>query len=88
VPCRVFPAATAALVPNARVVQASVVLYCVVRLSSHTLTCSSGGRRDRREMAETLSLRGVLKGHDGWVTCIATSSELPNKILSGESLCG
>ncbi len=34
-------------------------------------------------MAETLSLRGVLKGHDGWVTCIATSSELPDKILSG-----
>ncbi len=39
-------------------------------------------------MAETLSLRGVLKGHDGWVTCIATSSELPNKILSGARLLG
>ncbi len=34
-------------------------------------------------MAETLSLRGVLKGHEGWVTCIATSSELPDKILTG-----
>jgi len=35
-------------------------------------------------MTETLSLRGVLKGHDGWVTCIATSAELgPNKLLSG-----
>merc|ERR1711991_606609 len=34
-------------------------------------------------MAETLSLRGVLKGHDDWVTCIATSAEMPDKILSG-----
>jgi len=34
-------------------------------------------------MTETLSLRGVLKGHEGWVTCIATSAEMPDKILTG-----
>jgi len=34
-------------------------------------------------MVERLSLRGVLKGHDGWVTCIATSAETPDRILSG-----
>lgn len=33
--------------------------------------------------AETLHLRGVLKGHDGWVTSIATTPESPNMILSG-----
>jgi len=33
--------------------------------------------------AETLHLRGILKGHNGWVTCIATSSENPDMILSG-----
>jgi len=30
-----------------------------------------------------LALRGVLKGHSGWVTCIATSSENPDMLLSG-----
>lgn len=24
-----------------------------------------------------------MKGHEGWVTCIATSAEMPDKILSG-----
>jgi guanine nucleotide-binding protein subunit beta-2-like 1 protein len=34
-------------------------------------------------MAEALTLKGVLKGHNGWVTCIATSSENPDMIISG-----
>jgi len=34
-------------------------------------------------MSESLQLRGILKGHGGWVTCIATSSENPDIILSG-----
>lgn len=33
--------------------------------------------------AESLTLRGVLKGHSGWVTSIATSAENRNMILSG-----
>jgi len=32
---------------------------------------------------ETFVLRGVLKGHNGWVTCLATSAENPNLLLSG-----
>jgi len=34
---------------------------------------------------ETLSLqlRGILKGHSNWVTCIATSAENPDMLLSG-----
>jgi len=31
----------------------------------------------------TLSLRGILKGHDGWVTCLATTIENPDMVLSG-----
>jgi guanine nucleotide-binding protein subunit beta-2-like 1 protein len=34
-------------------------------------------------MGDTLQLRGILKGHAGWVTCIATSAENPDMILSG-----
>jgi len=34
-------------------------------------------------MTDNISLRGVLKGHGGWVTCIATSAENPDMILSG-----
>jgi len=34
-------------------------------------------------MADSLQLRGILKGHNGWVTCIATSAENPDMILSG-----
>jgi len=34
-------------------------------------------------MADSLHLRGILKGHTGWVTCIATSAENPDIILSG-----
>jgi guanine nucleotide-binding protein subunit beta-2-like 1 protein len=34
-------------------------------------------------MGDTLQLRGILKGHNGWVTCIATSAENPDMILSG-----
>jgi len=30
-----------------------------------------------------LTLRGQLKGHNGWVTCIATSAENPDMLLSG-----
>jgi len=33
-------------------------------------------------MAETLSLRSTLKGHEGWVTSIATTPETPDTILS------
>jgi len=32
---------------------------------------------------ERLVLGGVLKGHDGWVTCVATSSQNPDMILTG-----
>ncbi len=32
---------------------------------------------------ESLALKGVLLGHSGWVTSLATSSENPNMILSG-----
>jgi guanine nucleotide-binding protein subunit beta-2-like 1 protein len=32
---------------------------------------------------ETLVLRGTLKGHNGWVTSIATSPENPDIILTG-----
>jgi len=31
----------------------------------------------------TLALRGTLKGHGGWVSCIATSAENPDLLLSG-----
>lgn len=34
-------------------------------------------------MNEGLTLRGTLKGHDGWVTQIATNPQDPDKILSG-----
>jgi guanine nucleotide-binding protein subunit beta-2-like 1 protein len=34
-------------------------------------------------MAEALQLKGVLKGHNGWVTCLATSSENPDMLISG-----
>jgi len=34
-------------------------------------------------MSEPLQLRAVLKGHNGWVTCIATTAENPNMILTG-----
>lgn len=32
--------------------------------------------------ADSLTLRGVLSGHAGWVTAIATSAETPDKIVS------
>jgi len=32
---------------------------------------------------DNIQLRGVLKGHSGWVTCIATSSENPDLLVSG-----
>jgi guanine nucleotide-binding protein subunit beta-2-like 1 protein len=31
----------------------------------------------------TLNLKGVLKGHSNWVTCIATTAENPDMILTG-----
>lgn len=34
-------------------------------------------------MADSFVLRGALKGHNGWVTCIATSSERPDMLLTG-----
>jgi len=33
-------------------------------------------------MAETLTLRGTLEGHNGWVTQIATNPKYPDMILS------
>ena len=33
-------------------------------------------------MGEQLTLRGELKGHNGWVTSIATTSEDPSMIIS------
>jgi hypothetical protein len=32
---------------------------------------------------ETLNLRGILKGHAGWVTSIATTAEASDMIISG-----
>jgi guanine nucleotide-binding protein subunit beta-2-like 1 protein len=32
---------------------------------------------------QILQLSSILKGHDGWVTCLATSTEKPNLLLSG-----
>merc|ERR1712100_565160 len=32
---------------------------------------------------ESLQLRGILKGHGGWVTSIATTSENPDSLLTG-----
>ena len=34
-------------------------------------------------MAETLVLRGTLKAHDNWVTCLATTIEQSDVLLSG-----
>jgi len=33
-------------------------------------------------MTETLTLRGTLEGHNGWVTQIATNPKFPDMILS------
>lgn len=33
-------------------------------------------------MSETLQLRGTLRGHNGWVTQIATNPKYPDSILS------
>ena len=33
-------------------------------------------------MGEQLTMRGSLKGHEGWVTSIATTHEDPNMVLS------
>jgi len=41
-------------------------------------------------MGEAMTLRAVLKGHNGWVTSIATSSENPDLLLTGsrdKTLC-
>jgi len=35
-----------------------------------------------KKMGEQLTLRGVLEGHEGWVTSIATTVENPNMVLS------
>jgi guanine nucleotide-binding protein subunit beta-2-like 1 protein len=34
-------------------------------------------------MSENFVLRGVLRGHNGWVTCIASSPDNPDLLLSG-----
>lgn len=34
-------------------------------------------------MSETLTLRGELKGHSGWVTCLATTEQNASFLLSG-----
>lgn len=33
-------------------------------------------------MTEQMTLRGTLKGHNGWVTQIATTPQFPDMILS------
>ena len=33
-------------------------------------------------MSETLQIRGILRGHNGWVTQIATNPKYPDMILS------
>jgi len=33
-------------------------------------------------MSESLLLRGTLRGHNGWVTQVATNSKYPDMILS------
>lgn len=37
---------------------------------------------DQQVQQETIQLQGVLKGHNGWVTAIATSPENSNRVLS------
>jgi len=32
---------------------------------------------------DTFTLRGILKGHNGWVTCIATFADKPDMLLTG-----
>merc|ERR1711992_154297 len=39
-------------------------------------------QENKNKMAEQLSLRGTLKGHNGWVTQIATTPMFPDMILS------
>jgi hypothetical protein len=34
-------------------------------------------------MSESIVLRGVMAGHEGWVTSIATTAEQPDMILTG-----
>jgi len=36
-----------------------------------------------KTMTDSLQLRGILKAHGNWVTCIATSSENPDMLLTG-----
>ena len=40
------------------------------------------GKKFGFNMAETLTLRGTLEGHNGWVTQIATNPKYPDMILS------
>lgn len=35
-----------------------------------------------KKMSESLLLRGTLRGHNGWVTQVATNSKYPDMILS------
>lgn len=34
-------------------------------------------------MAEAIQLRGAMKGHEGWVTCICTTEQNPDMVISG-----
>merc|ERR1712048_1101621 len=47
------------------------------------------GDVQERKMAETLTLRGTLEGHEGWVTAIATPMSQPNTVTISPdgSLC-
>jgi len=38
-------------------------------------------------MGENLTLRGELVGHNGWVTCLGTSAETPDSLISGSRDC-
>ena len=63
----------------------SLFLFPLVDRHRSIIRCSI--RRNRWVklgiMAEGLTLRGTLKGHNGWVTQIATNPQHPDKILSG-----
>ncbi|VDK77768.1 unnamed protein product [Litomosoides sigmodontis] len=48
-------------------------------LSGYQLICSW---KKQAAMAEQMQLKGTLKGHNGWVTQIATNARYPNMIIS------
>merc|ERR1712072_364097 len=59
-----------------------IVTDIKVSFSSPKKSCTDPCKETRRNMSEQLTLRGTLKGHNGWVTQIATTPQNPNQILS------